>query len=96
MTKDADIFVEKPREIFAVQKLFTLFSTKISAYFSYKHLKYYETLTNADVSFEQPGPDCYVLINERVLIPCCCCCCVVVLLLYNVHVKSYGHVGTVS
>ena len=39
MTKYTDIFIEKVREAFAVQKLLTFFSTKILAYFEYQRLK---------------------------------------------------------
>ena len=49
-------FVEKMREAFAVQKLLTFFQQKILAYLRYYHLKFYISLTNDVVSFEQPGP----------------------------------------
>ena len=52
ITKHTDIFSEKMREAFALQKFHTIFQQKILAYF-----KMFEILilTNNLVSFEQPG-----------------------------------------
>ena len=58
ITKYTDIFADKMREAFALQKLLTFFQQKILA--NLRYLKYVwnfnETLTNDVVSFEQPGP----------------------------------------
>ena len=42
-----------------VTKYTEIFSTKNIGTFRYKHLKFYETLTNEVVSFEEPDPGWY-------------------------------------
>ena len=49
-------FAEKMWVAFALQKLLTFFQQKISAYLHINQRKFYVSLTNDVVSFEQPGP----------------------------------------
>ena len=58
ITKYNDIFVDKIREAFALQKLLTFFQQKMLAYKDIYVRNFNETLTNDVVSFEQPGPYC--------------------------------------
>ena len=49
-------FAEKMWVAFALQKLLTFFQQNISAYLHITWCKFYESLTNDTVSFEQLGP----------------------------------------
>ena len=57
ITKYTDIFVEKMREAFALQKLLTFFQQKYWRIWDINIWNFNETLTNDVVSFEQPGPE---------------------------------------
>ena len=65
ITKYTDIFVEKMRAAFALQKLLTFFQQKIFAYLIYKVRNLNETLTNIVISFKQPGPDLRRALEKR-------------------------------
>ena len=57
ITKYTDIFVEKMKKTFAIQKLLTFFSTKkYWGIWDINVWNFNETLTNDVVSFEQQGP----------------------------------------
>ena len=57
MTKFTDIFVEKIREAFAMQKFSHFFNQKYWHISDINIWNFNETLTNNVVGFEQPGPD---------------------------------------
>ena len=51
------------REAFALQKLLTFFHKKYWHILDINVWNFNETLTNDVVSFEQPGPDVYRIVN---------------------------------
>ena len=57
MTKNIDIFVEKMRAAFAMQKLLTLVQQKYCGILDINVSNFNATLTNDTISFEQPGLD---------------------------------------
>ena len=57
VTKYTDIFVEKMREAFALQKLLTFFQQKYWHISNIYVRKVYVTLTNDVVSYKHQGPD---------------------------------------
>ena len=57
ITKYIDIFVEKMRKAFALQKLLTFFNKKYLRFSDINVEIFNETLTNEVVSFEHLGPD---------------------------------------
>ena len=63
ITKYIDIFVEKMREVFAVQKLLLFFQQKYLHIWDINIWNLNISLTNDIVSFEQPGPVIYVAVQ---------------------------------
>ena len=59
--KYTDIYVEKMRETFALQKLLTLFQQKYWRISEINVLNFNETITNDVVSFKQPGSELEVI-----------------------------------
>ena len=55
------------REAFAMQKLLTFIQQKNLAFSDISVRNFKETLTNDVISFEQPGPEYFVIIGDSIL-----------------------------